>query len=220
VVDSVVRGWFGGGMRFETLLVFLSLASFCSVVSAESEKMSEERILRLWKLEDDRSAVPDGFQSWTNAREYKGHVTRLLPNGEKEVLPPVKCSEKIVLGKFIIYRVYPPDPIDIYGIYWYESATRIYRKTILIKGKAGTEAEGFARTYHLLGMQYPNTDIYAFTQIDSNKPEEKIFLIERQNKKSAEWKEIIYSKDGKSILRQFIGRAIPIKTIVEERKKN
>ena len=197
-------------MKYKNIYAFLILTFFYSIVSAEIEEMTPERVLELWKIEDNRSVIPDGFNSWVLAKEYRSSYTQISPKGEKKVFPNVKASEKIVLGKFLIFRVYPPAPIDIYGVTWFESDTKVYRKAVLFMGKDGTEAEGYIKMNHLIGLQYPNTDIYAWTQIDPNVSNERSLSMERRNKTKATWKELVYSEHGK-LIQSIIGEAIPIK---------
>lgn len=69
-------------MKINALFLYLVFSLFGMGLAAESEKMSPKRMLELWKLEDNRSEIPLGFEDWSNAEEYKTELTSTKANGE------------------------------------------------------------------------------------------------------------------------------------------
>ena len=196
-------------MKLKTLLMFVVFSLFNLTLAAQNEKISPKRILELWKIEDDRSEIPLGFEDWSNANEYKAELISINGNGQ-ETKSTAKCREKIVNGKFIVYRVFIPNaPVDIYGVYSYEKEKDLYHKAAYVKGKQGTEAEGFERYASFIGCRYPGTDIYSYTQRENNLPD-KVLIIEKQSKKHAEWREVLITNDG-DFIQQNRGKAIPVR---------
>ena len=191
---------------------FVVLSSFATRAWAEEGKLTAKRILELWKQPDDRSVIPKGFKRWAVASEYEARISIKLPDSEKEEVETLKVPEKLVGGKYLIFHIsHPGSPVEFYGVQWYEPKTDAYRKTVCVKGKAGGEAEGFAGVVHFIGIRYPGTDLYAFTQTEGGPPNEKTVSIERHTPEKSEWKTVTYDEDGK-VLRTQRGQAIPVKS--------
>lgn len=197
-------------MKLNALFLYLVFSLFGMGLAGEIEKMSPRRMLELWKLEDNRSEIPLGFEDWSNAGEYKTELTSMKANGEK-MKSTARVVEKIVEGKFIVYRVFftPDAPVDIYGIYSYEKENDLYYKAAYVKGKQGTEADGFERFASFIGCRYPGTDIYSYTQLENNLPE-KTLIIETQTKEQVEWREVMITNDG-DFIQQNHGNAVPVR---------
>lgn len=196
-------------MKLLVLIFFLSSFGFNLLLSVEVEKMTPKRILELWKLEDNRSKIPLGFEDWPNANEYKVQLIRMMQNGQK-IKNNARAEEKIVRGRFLVYRIIIPDaPIDAYGIHSYDQINDLYYKAAYVKGKQGTEAEGYERFNSFIGCRYPGTDLYSYTQRENNLPE-KALSFEKQTKKNAEWRELLITNDG-DFIQQIYGKAIPVR---------
>ena len=197
-------------MKINKIFLYLVFSLFGMGLAGESEKMSPKRMLELWKLEDNRSEIPLGFEDWSNAGEYKTEVTSTKANGEK-MKSTARVVEKIVKGKFIVYRVFftPDAPVDIYGVYSYEKENDLYYKAVYVKGKQGTEADGFERFASFIGCRYPGTDIYSYTQLENKLPQ-KTLIIETQTNEQAEWREVMITNDG-DFIQQSLGKAIPVR---------
>ena len=196
-------------MKLNALLIYLVFSLFNLTFAAQNEKMSPKRILELWKLEDDRSEIPFGFEDWSNAKEYKAELISIKRNGQ-EIKSTSRSAAKIVNGKFIVYRVFIPDaPLDFYGAYSYDKEKDLYHKAAYVKGKQGTEADGFERFVSFIGCRYPGTDIYSYTQRENNLPD-KALIIEKQTKKHAEWREVLITNDG-DFIQQNRGKAVPVR---------
>ncbi len=190
---------------------FVALSSFATRAWAEEGKLTAKRILELWKQPDDRSVIPMGFKRWPNASEYQASLSITLANGDKHEIPPFKVPEKLVGGKHLLYRVsLPASPVEIYGVNWHDPKTDVYRKAVCVKGKDGGEAEGFEKVIHFIGIRYPGTDLYAFTQTEGGPPNEKSVYIERHTPEKSAWKFLFYDENGK-VIRTERGQAIPTK---------
>jgi hypothetical protein len=196
-------------MKLNALLIFLVFSLFNLTFAAQNEKMSPKRILELWKLEDDRSEIPFGFEDWSNAKEYKAELISIKRNGQ-EIKSTSRSAAKIVNGKFIVYRVFIPDaPLDFYGAYSYDKEKDLYHKASYVKGKQGTEADGFERFISFIGCRSPGTDIYSYTQRENNLPE-KALIIEKHTKKHAEWRQVLITNSG-DFIQENRGKAVPVR---------
>ena len=196
-------------MKNKFLLLFFVFSVFDSILTAEVEQMTPQRILELWNLEDNRSEIPLGFEDWANAKEYKVDLITIKENGQK-IKSRAMAEEKIVKGKFIVYRVFIPDaPVDAYGTHSYDKDNDLYYKASYVRGKKGTAADGYERFTSFIGCRYPGSNIYSYTQRENNLPE-KTLSFEKQTKKHAEWREILITKDG-DFLQQIYGKAIPVR---------
>ena len=207
-LDKILRYLFSRIMKLKFFFIISNFYFFISFVGAKSEKMSPKRILELWKLEDNRSQIPLGFEDWLYADEYKAEIIVNNGNGQ-ETKSTAKCIEKIVNGKFIVYRMFSDDPIDHYGVYSYEKEKDLYHRAEYIRGKQGTEADGFERFTSFIGCRYPGTDIYSFTQRENNLPG-KALIIEKQTKEHCEWRVLVLTNNG-DFIQLNRGKAVPVR---------
>ena len=198
------------------ILLFLTIfplvmASISPLVGEKTKAMTPERILELWNLPVKNGDIPEGFNNWMISNQSKVTIEISLPNGEKFNPPPFKLPQKIIQGKYIMWLVAPPGaPFKNYGIIWYEKKSSLYRKSVYHISFDETKEDPVEEMVHFLGMRYPGTNLYAFTQTNNTKQKVKSFHIERHTPEKAEFKEIITNSDNQ-LERTFRGTAIPIK---------
>ena len=196
-------------MRTALSLTFLLsiIPCFSPLVGNHGMQITKELILDLWNQPDDKSNITEGFKDWTLS-DGKVTLEIILSNGEKFSPPPFILKQKLINGKYLMWLVDPPGaPFKNYIIVLYEKHSKLYHKFSYRKTEGRNE--NIEEVVHFIGIRYPNTNLYAFTQTNTTKMKEKALYMELHTKKMNTFEEVITDANNKW-LRTYRGKFIPI----------